>query len=175
MPNARFETGASEPRRLTYRRAALVLALALLVASTVSTITAHAGEPHTRAHAARALNVTDTAHLRYVRESGSALLDEGAVSGALPGTVKVRFNVGVTVTASFTIYARNGSLTGHGSGALHESHSSSHDAYVSFGGTMTIIHGTGRYAHAHGGGGFYGVINRETYAATIQTTGTLAY
>ena len=149
--------------------------MTLLATSTLTTLPARAGEPHTQARTARALNITDTAHMRHVGESGSALLDEGAVSGALPGTVKVLFHVGVTVTASFTIYARNGSLSGHGSGALHESHSNSHDAYVSFGGTMTITHGTGRYAHAHGGGGFYGVINRQTYAATIQTTGTLAY
>lgn len=175
MLNARSQASLSEPRRRTYPLAAITLSLALFAASTATAIAARVGEPHIRAHAARPLNVTDTAHLRYVREAGSALLDEGVASGELPGTVKVQFNVGVTVTAVFTIYARNGSLTGHSSGALHESHSTSHDAYVSFGGTMTIIHGTGRYAHAHGGGGFYGVINRETYAATIQTTGTLAY
>jgi len=104
------------------------------------------------------------------------LVDEGAATGQLPGTVKVEFNVGATVTASFTIYTRNGSLVGHGSGALHESHASHHSAvYVSFGGTMTVSRGTGRYAHAHGQGGFYGVINRTTYAVTIQTTGTLSY
>jgi hypothetical protein len=35
---------------------------------------------------------------------------------------------------------------------------------VSFAGTLTVSRGTGRYAHAHGHGGFYGVINRKTYA-----------
>jgi hypothetical protein len=175
MLNVRPDPRESEPRREIRRRVAVALSAAALMALTISAVDVHAGELHTRAHSARALNITDTAHLRYVRESGSALLDEGAVAGALPGTVKVDFNVGATVIATFTIYARNGSLTGHGSGALHESHSTRHDAYVSFGGTMTITHGTGRYAHARGGGGFYGVINRETYDATIQTTGTLAY
>ena len=47
--------------------------------------------------------------------------------------------------------------------------------YLSFGGTLTVTHGTGRYAHAHGQGGFYGTIDRKNYAVTIQTTGTLYY
>jgi hypothetical protein len=37
---------------------------------------------------------------------------------------------------------------------------------------MSVSRGAGRYAHA----GFYGTLNRHTYAATIQTTGgTLVY
>jgi hypothetical protein len=122
-------------------------------------------------HAARTLNATDTAHLHYNKEVGSQLLDEGPATGGLPGKVSVRFNVGASsVSASFTIYAKGGSLTGHGSGSLHGV-----GVTVSFGGTMTVTGGTGRYAHAHGHGGFYGVINRGNYAATIQTTGTLTY
>ena len=40
---------------------------------------------------------------------------------------------------------------------------------------MSITRGTGRYVHAHGSGGFYGVLNRKTYALTVQTTGRLSY
>jgi hypothetical protein len=42
---------------------------------------------------------------------------------------------------------------------------------------MTVTRGTGRYAHAHGHGGFYGTIDRENthYPAVVQTTGTLVY
>ncbi|MGA2455755.1 MAG: hypothetical protein ABSG93_19810 [Solirubrobacteraceae bacterium] len=88
--------------------------------------------------------------------------------------MRVSFNLGATVAADFTIYAHGWSIVGHGSGVLHSSKSKS-DVYVSFGGTMAVSHGTGRYAHAHGQGGFYGVINRTNYAVTIQTTGTLSY
>jgi hypothetical protein len=123
------------------------------------------------AHAARTLNVTDTAHTHYVREVGSMLLDEGSATGGLPGKVSVQFNVGATsVSASFTIYAHGGTISGHGSGVLHGV-----GAIVSFAGTMTVTRGTGRYSHAHGHGGFYGLINRGNYAATVQTTGTLTY
>jgi hypothetical protein len=127
--------------------------------------------PFGRAHAARAQSVTDTAHLRYVGEVGEGeLLEEGYASGNLPARVRVRFRVGATVTAGFTIYAHGGTISGRGFARLH-----SNGTWASFGGTMSAAHGTGRFAHVHGHGGFYGVINRYTYATVVQTTGTLYY
>ncbi|HYB22717.1 MAG TPA: autotransporter [Solirubrobacteraceae bacterium] len=123
-----------------------------------------------RARVARSQNVTDTAHLHYVRESGSDLLEEGQASGGLPGHVRASLNVGATVYGSFTITTSYGSISGKGSGKLHGT-----GTYASFGGSMTVTGGTGRFAHAYGHGGFYGVINRNNYAATVQTTGTLFY
>jgi hypothetical protein len=146
----------------------LALLATIMAAAILSPIAR--GASQRRARDARALNVTDTAHLRYIRESGSLLIEEGVATGGLPGTVKVRFDVGPTVTSSFTIYTRGGSIAGNGSGVLHGT-----GVTASFGGTMTVSHGTGRYAHAHGRGGFYGTINRKTYALTVQTTGTLSY
>lgn len=154
-------------RRATWRSLLTACAAAMLALPATTAARPSAGRD---AHAARSLNATDTARLRYLSSSGSSVYEEGYASGKLPGRVKVRLEVNATVTASFTIYASGGTLVGHGSGALHSS-----GVYASFGGTMTITHGTGRYAHAHGHGGFYGAINRNTFAATVQTTGTLAY
>jgi hypothetical protein len=148
---------------------AVALAILTLLGPSVASARA-AGHPPTSAHAARALNVTDTAHLRYRGTAGSSLIEEGPASGGLPGTVKVRFDVGASVSATFTISTRNGSLIGHGSGALHSS-----GMYASFGGSMTITRGTGHYRYARGHGGFYGVINRKSYDLTVQTTGKLSY
>jgi hypothetical protein len=123
------------------------------------------------ASAARTLEVKDESHMHLVRESGSLLLEEGTATGTLPGTVKVRFDVGATVTAYFTIYSRSGgSISGHGKGALHST-----GAYATFGGTLSVTSGTGRFAHASGNGGLYGAINRRTYALTVQTIGKLDY
>ena len=40
---------------------------------------------------------------------------------------------------------------------------------------MKVSHGTGRYSHAHGTGGFDGKLNRRTFKMVVQTTGTLDY
>jgi hypothetical protein len=124
-----------------------------------------------RARAASVLDVRDEGRLHLVKESGSLLLEEGPATGTLPGTVKVRFDVGATITAQFTIYARGGgSISGHGSGRLRST-----GAYSTFGGTLAVTAGTGRFRHARGSGGLYGAINRKTYALTVQTIGKLSY
>jgi hypothetical protein len=167
--------------QMTYHRAplsklVLVPALAALaVAASFSSSTVLAStvlaSAHSRARVARTLNVTDTTHLHFVREeANSILLEQGVATGGLPGKVTAHLDVGARVKASFTISTRSGSLIGQGSGVLHSS-----GEYSSFGGSMTVTRGTGRYAHAHGHGGFYGTFNRNTYAATVQTTGTLSY
>jgi hypothetical protein len=168
--------GRPSPRgtahQLALSAASMLLAVALIVLGACQVATA--ASRTATAHTARALSVTDTAHLHYVKESSSQLIDEGAATGTLPGTVRISFNVGVTVEAAFTIYTRGGSIIGRGSGVLHKN-KNQNDVYVSFGGKMAVAHGTGRYAHAHGTGGFYGVIDRNNYSITIQTTGTLSY
>lgn len=152
------------------RAAALVATLAL---GLVGCVCAHSARVWAApiAVAARTLNVTDTAHLHLTGTSGSLLIEEGPASGALPGTVGVHFRIGATVSGSFTIYPRGGgSISGHGSATLRSA-----GTYASFGGSMSVSGGSGRYAKAHGSGGFYGVVNRRTDELTVQTTGKLVY
>jgi hypothetical protein len=85
--------------------------------------------------------------------------------------VRAYVTVGAPIVFHFTITVRGvGSISGQGAGKPK-----GNPAEPSFGGTMTVTRGTGRYRHVHGRGGFYGTINRATYAAVMQTTGTLAY
>jgi hypothetical protein len=156
----------SERRLLVGVIALLTLGVSGLLSGAVS----RAPAAQVFARTARLLSIDDTGHLHLLHASGEVLDEEGTVSGTLPGTVKVRMAVGANVTASFTIEARGGSIEGHGSAALHSS-----GKYSSFGGTLSVSHGSGTYAHAHGGGGLYGVINRRTDALTVQTTGDLHY
>lgn len=129
-----------------------------------------AGEPTARA--ATNLQATDTAHLRYVAHgsSGSTLVEEGSASGTIPGSMRAVCNVGATLSATFTIDTRYGKIIGHGTATPHGS-----GTYESFAGTLVASGGTGRYAHAHGHAGLYGVIDRRTLSMTVQTTGTLSY
>jgi hypothetical protein len=119
---------------------------------------------------ARALSVNDTGHLHLLKAFGSVLLEEGAAGGTLPGLAKVRLLVGSTVIASFTIQTKSGTIYGSGRAALHSS-----GRYASFGGSLSVSHGTGSYARAHGSGKLYGVIDRRTSSLTVQTVGTLSY
>lgn len=161
----------AKPR--THRQAIRGASLAL-VACAALVLDAHAANPaaaaRQTAHAARTVNISDKADLHPVRESGANLLEEGEATGSLPGRVRVHFNLGVIVYASFTVSTPYGSISGSGSSKLHGT-----GVWDSFGGTVTVAHGTGRYSHAHGHAGFYGVINRRTDVCNVQTTGTLAY
>ncbi len=123
------------------------------------------------ASAAHVLNVKDEGHLHSVSSSGSELLEEGPVAGTIPGKLKVSFNIGATVSAKFTIYANGGgSISGHGGGALRST-----GVYASFGGSLAVTGGSGRYAHAHGSGNLSGAIDRKTYALTVKAVGKLSY
>jgi hypothetical protein len=122
------------------------------------------------AHAARSVTATDTAKLRYISASGSLLYEEGKASGTLPGSMRVHFNVGATLSGSFTIYTRGGTIKGHGEATPH-----GEGVYESFAGSLVANGGTGRFAHAHGTAKLYGTFNRNNYALLVQTTGTLSY
>jgi hypothetical protein len=118
------------------------------------------------------MRATDKAYLSWVqrRSKGSHLYEEGKAYGTLPGNVIANANLGPPFTASVTIYTSAGAIRGHGTATPHAS-----GLYESFAGTLTITGGTGRYAHAHGRAGLYGVFNRRTYALKVQTTGSLSY
>ncbi len=145
------------------------LALAAQTAGANVRPVAHGVGARARA-ASHALSATDTAHLRYIRASGSELFEEGSASGSLPGKMDVQAEVGPTLKASFTVFVHGGTIKGRGTAKAHGS-----GRYESFAGTLTVTGGTGRYAHAHGHAGLYGVFDRRTYAMTVQTTGRLLY
>jgi hypothetical protein len=159
---------AGAPRRRV-GAAGAVLALGASGFLAVATSLAPAAGPDVRA--ARALSVNDTGHLHLVNASGSVLQEEGPASGTLPGDARVRLVVHATVLASFAIEARGGgSIDGRGTAVLH-----TQGRYSSFAGSLSVAGGAGRYAHAHGGGRLYGVIDRRTDALTVQTIGQLHY
>jgi hypothetical protein len=146
------------------RTAASILAQAACLGAALVAASATAALA-TRTRAAR-----DTAHLHLVSSPGSSLLEEGWASGTLPGRLRVHFDVGPTVSASFAIYAKGGTIRGRGSGKLRSA-----GLYSTFGGSLRITGGSGRYRHARGRGGLYGSINRHTDAMIVQTTGTISF
>ncbi|MFI5005377.1 MAG: DUF2600 family protein [Solirubrobacterales bacterium] len=150
---------AKRVRRIPTRLAATLLG----VLAAGALLAAGPAEAHT-------LRATDTAHLHYISAAGSLLYEEGRASGTLPGSMRVHFNVGSTLSGSFTIYTRGGTIRGHGEATPHGA-----GIYESFAGQLIVTGGTGRYAHARGRTGLYGTFDRQNYALLVQTTGTLTY
>jgi hypothetical protein len=146
--------------------------LVALVLAAVASPPARGAAAESPAKTARSVHLSVVAHLHYTSARGSYLLEEGQASGALAGTVRANVRITADISGSFTFYSRGGSVRGYGSAKLNESGS-----YASFGGTLKVVGGTGRYAHARGGGRLYGVYNRRSsrLELTIQTTGELSY
>jgi hypothetical protein len=124
------------------------------------------------AQVSRTLNATDTGHLKYnAKESeGSTLVEEGAASGKLPGRMRARLKVEGTFSGSFVLSTAGGTIKGHGTATPSGS-----GRYESFRGSLVVSGGTGRYVHAHGRAGLYGVYDRITHGITVQTTGSISY
>ncbi|HEY7893058.1 MAG TPA: hypothetical protein VIC05_12690 [Solirubrobacteraceae bacterium] len=158
-------------RRLAAACAATLSWLGLAAVATGAVTSAYgAGSGPVARSAARTLKATDTAHLHYIHTSGSMLYETGSASGTLPGRMRADVNVGATISGTFTIYIRGGTIRGHGSATPHGS-----GVYESFAGSLVATGGTGRYRHAHGRAQLYGTFNRNNYSLVIQTAGTLLY
>jgi hypothetical protein len=153
-------------RRLTV---AVVSGLALALCAAAAPVIAGARVP-TRANAASSISGDDNAKLHYVHVSGSTLFEEGYATGSLPGHVRAYLHVGATFNGSFTIYARDGSISGRGTATPHGS-----GVEQSFSGSLLITGGSGRYARARGHGRLYGTYNRRTYAVELQPRGTIYF
>ena len=148
---------------------ARIIALALLVAVLVS----QAGLANVpRARSSGVLNATDTAHLKYNPKlsEGATLVEEGSASGSLPGKMRARLKIEGAFSGTFVLTTSGGTIKGHGSAKPSGS-----GRYESFRGSLVVTGGTGRYAHAHGTAGLYGVFDRVKYQVTVQTTGSISY
>jgi hypothetical protein len=144
-----------------------VLVFSAVLAGITMSEPTHAAERAT--HATRTLDGADSATLHLVRP-GERLLEEGAVTGALPGRMRAELYIGPLYKGSFTIYTRSGRISGNGTATPHGA-----GRYQSFAGSLNITSGSGLYAHVHGRDNLYGVFDRRTYAVTIKTTGSLSY
>jgi hypothetical protein len=151
----------------------LAATLSTLVCVALSATVALSAPPASpRGHAARTISVSDTGHLHLANANSASetLIEEGKATGSLPGSVRASLTIGTsTVRVGFTIYLHGGTITGHGTASFN----AGKGEYASFGGSISVNHGGGRYAHASGTGRVYGSINRNTDNATVQVIGQL--
>jgi hypothetical protein len=155
-------TGFVPPARVL--TAALSGLCAILALATPS----HASQ----ARAARTVNLAERARLHRTSSRGVRLDEQGNTSGTITGTIYIHLKVYSNhVSAEVNIYPHGGSLTATGSAGYHVN-----GGYAPFSGTITVLRGTGTYAHAHSGSlRFTGSIQRSNDAVTAQLSGRLSY
>lgn len=141
------------------------------MAVVAASVGAVAGLDASDATASRTIQVRESASLKLVKKSGSTFTHSGRVTGTIPGTASSRMTLNaLSLSGTVTIRAKGGSVTMRLSGRARSAGLRS-----KFSGSATISGGTGRYANARGKGRFDGVVNRSTWASTINASGSLTY
>lgn len=162
------------PLRLTAGR---VFVLALLACAATAVIAVGAtdsarGQDAASAHAARMTYLREYASLRVTKEGGSSISERGQGWGTFRGSITAFLTIHPEhVNATFTIYPKGGSVTGRASASYIVRGSTGY-----YGGTLTIIKGTGIYRHASGSNlGISGTISRQTFALSVKAHGWIRY
>jgi hypothetical protein len=124
-------------------------------------------------HAASSMTVKEYVKLKLVKRRGLIKFEHsGTATGTVAGTVhsKITLAHSVVLVGIVTIATRQGRLRlkvhGRAKSIQHLSR---------FDGDAIILTGTGRWAHAEGKGSFSGVVNRSTWAVSLDAKGTFTY
>jgi len=120
--------------------------------------------------AAGSTSVTEHVTLKLVKRTGSTKLEHrGRATGSVAGPVRsvITLSHSVVLRGTVTISTSRGKLRLEVDGRAR-----SLELRTRFTGSATIAGGTGRYANARGKGTFKGVVNRSTWAVTIDATGS---
>jgi hypothetical protein len=150
------------------QQALLVCAAALAI--NLVGLTAQASTGSVVARQARKVYLVENArlHVAHNNEYESTIGERGQATGTFNAPVTAALTlVPSHVTAIFTIYPHGGSI----SGTAHANYIVK-DSIGYFGGTLTIMRGTGAYRHASGTNiGFSGTIDRQSFSMSIKVHG----
>jgi hypothetical protein len=117
--------------------------------------------------------VNEHVDLVLVKRSGTTRFEhKGRATGTIAGSVRSQ----ITITHSVVLKGTVTITTSTGKARLQvDGRARSLGLRTRFTGSAVLVGGSGRYAHATGKGAFTGVVNRGTWHATIDATGTFRY
>jgi hypothetical protein len=149
-------------RARTGHHGAFTIAATLLITAGSWTVApAFAAAPH---------KVTEHVTLKLVKRTGRTKFEHrGRATGTAAGTVHSRITLrqSMIMDGTVTIATSRGKLTLKVHGRAR-----SLELRTRFDGTAKITDGTGHYANARGAGSFKGIVNRSTWAATLDASGS---
>lgn len=123
------------------------------------------------ATSARTVYLTEKAHLHLVGRPGVEFTEEGQGSGTYSGSVTIQMTLsGTHVKAKYTAHSSHGTITGSATGSVVGSVT---QPAVHFIGVLSIVRGTGGFAHASGSLQIRGAITRSSYALEEETRGNM--
>jgi hypothetical protein len=158
-------------RSHAHRSVAVVVCL--LAAAVCALALSAGGASGAGARAARTVVLNENGRLHLTSHHTTHLNLQGTATGSIRGTIYIHLNVTspTRVSAEVSIYPSNGSLTGVSTASYHAS-----GGHATFSGTLSIIRGSGAYAHAHASAlGFSGTIQRSNDATSVHVSGPLSY
>ena len=128
---------------------AALTAVVYAIAGTGGGLAALAASSRGAALAARAISLNESARLHLTSRHGFTLSEQGSASGSVSGPMYVHLTIVSTarVVAEVNFYPRGGSISGKATASYKRGSST-----ASFAGTLSIVRGTGSYAHVHGSG-----------------------
>jgi hypothetical protein len=121
------------------------------------------------ARTARTVPATEHVALTLFKKTGTNFQHKGRATGTVAGAVTSQIKLtSLSIAGTVTVRAKDGTLRLRVRGTAR-----SGGLRSKFDGTATMSGGTGRYGKASGKGTFTGVVNRRTWAATLDAHGSL--
>jgi hypothetical protein len=139
------------------------------IAAGLAVVVTYSAPAEPVARTARTVPAIEHVTLTLVKKTGTKFQHKGRATGTVAGSVTSQITLtSLSIAGTVTVRAKGGTLQLKVRGTAR-----SGGLRSKFDGTATMAGGTGRYAGARGKGTFTGVVNRRTWAATIDAHGSL--
>ncbi len=172
-----LDSARTTPRgRILSVLATILLSVIVGIGMTASAVTAspraRAGAAKHVAVASKVTYISEKSQLRLASAPGVTIKEQGSLTGTFKGTVVAYFT-------SYSISRGSLTLTGYVPGGVvtvqGETHNRVSGSTGYSEGTVRIIHGTGKFAHASSKGlRFHAVVNRKNFYITAEVQGQMS-